>query len=111
MRGPKTSVTLKKLVNTPSGGNATESWIDVVTFKAVFIAKRLSSERVLADRVTTYATHRLYADASAIGVANLDEITEANHIKVGSKEYTIEGIADYTNEHGFYEIDLLLRED
>ena len=91
--------TPQTLANTTDNmGGVTVAWSDGTAFKG-----RLSSlpidERMAADKVTVYATHRLYC--------NNITITEVSRIKLGSRYFEIKGVRNPSNISSHLEIDVL----
>ena len=83
-----------------SMGGWTEAWADSTDFKG-----RLSimpvAERMASDKITVYASHRLYCN-------NLT-ITEEDRIKLSTRFFEIKGIRNPSNlgEIGHLELDVL----
>jgi len=100
MRGLlKSQFTRQTKARTADGqGGWTEAWSDSTTFYG-----RLSSlpvsERMAADKVTVYATHRLYCEYVTIA--------EVDRIKLGSRYFEIRGIRNPSNINHHLEIDVL----
>lgn len=108
-RGKKSICTLQKSIDTEADGDVTETWVDVVTFRAVFTPISLS-EGLFTDKQTVTATHLLSFSESQIGSYG-DELIEKNRIKIGSMLYDIEAVYDYTHlRPAHYEMALLVRE-
>jgi len=83
---------------TDNMGGYTLGWTDGTAFRG-----RLSSlpidERMAADKVTVYATHRLYC--------NNITITEAYRIKLGTRYFEVKGIRNPSNLSSHLELDVL----
>jgi len=79
-------------------GGFTTAWADGTTFRG-----RLSvlpvAERLASDKVTVYASHRLYCN-------NLT-ITEEDRVELGSRYFEIKGIRNPSNISEHLELDVL----
>uniref|UniRef100_A0A6H2A2B6 Putative head-tail joining protein n=1 Tax=viral metagenome TaxID=1070528 RepID=A0A6H2A2B6_9ZZZZ len=89
------------LTSTDDGqGGVTESWVDGTAFRG-----RLSSlpvaERMSADKLTTYASHKLFC--------NNQTITEAYRIRNSdsSRYFEVKGIVNPSNSNHHLELTLL----
>ena len=95
------SFTPQTLTETDDGqGGVTTAWADGTAFRG-----RLSSlpvaERMSADKLTTYASHRLFCDYQSL--------TEAQRIRNSdsTRYFQIKGIVNPSNASHHLEIDLL----
>uniref|UniRef100_A0A6M3KCX6 Putative head-tail joining protein n=1 Tax=viral metagenome TaxID=1070528 RepID=A0A6M3KCX6_9ZZZZ len=93
--------TPQTLTETDDGqGGVTQAWADGTAFRG-----RLSSlpvdERMSADKLTTYASHRLFCDYQSL--------TEAQRIRNSdsTRYFQIKGIVNPSNASHHLEIDLL----
>lgn len=101
MVGPKVTVTLQTKTKTPDGmGGWTEDWSDSGSFRAVLTPIR-GPERLAADKLTVYATHRLYCDHRAI--------VETNRIKYGERIFDIKFVSNPFSKDTILVLDLLER--
>jgi head-tail adaptor len=87
------------LTETDDGqGGISQSWVDGTSFKG-----RLSSlpvdERMSADKVTVYASHKLFCDYSTIA--------ETQRIRNGTRYFQIKGIVNPSNSNHHLEITVL----
>ena len=99
----KKTCVLQKSTDTASHGDVVESWHDVVKFTAAVRALN-AHERLMDDKQTVYASHRMYTNASAIGMANVSELTEKNRVRIGADIYEIKAVV---NNRRRYEVELL----
>jgi head-tail adaptor len=85
---------------TDSQGGVTSVWSDGTAFKG-----RLSSlpvaERMSADKLTTYASHRLFCDVISISESNRIRNSDS------TRYFQIKGIVNPSNASHHLEIDLL----
>lgn len=80
-------------------GGTTTVWADdSTTFKGRLSALPIA-ERMSADKITVYATHRLYCNSLTI--------VEVDRVKLGSRYFEIKGIRNPSNLNSHLEIDLL----
>ena len=79
-------------------GGWTEAWSDSTEFKGRLSALPIS-ERLASDKVTVYATHRLYCN-------NLT-ITEEDRIELGARYFQIKGVRNPSNISEHLELDVL----
>ena len=79
-------------------GGWTESWTDGTVFRGRLSALPIN-ERMASDKVTVYATRRLYCN-------NLT-ITEEDRVKLGSRFFEIKGVRNPSNISEHLELDVL----
>lgn len=95
----KNTFTRQTLALTSDGmGGFTEAWTDGATFRGRLSALPIA-ERMAADKITVYATHRLYCN-------NLT-IVQKDRIKLGTRYFEIKGIRNPSNISAHLELDLL----
>ena len=87
-----------KAETTDDMGGWTEAWSDGTTFEGRLSALP-TGERMSDDRVTVYATHRLYCESLTI--------TENDRVKLGSRTFEIKAVRNPSNLSHHLEIDLL----
>lgn len=93
--------TFTRQINTPVSdgqGGWTESWDDSTVFQGRLSALPID-ERMASDKITVYATHRLYCN-------NLT-ITEKDRIELGNRYFEIKGVRNPSNLSEHLELDLL----
>jgi head-tail adaptor len=94
-----TFTTQSRTLSDDGTGGRTESWADGVSFLG-----RLSSmpvnERMSADKVTVYATHKLFCEGTV-------SLAEVQRLKLGARYFEIRGIVNPSNISHHLEIDLL----
>lgn len=79
-------------------GGFTNAWSDGTTFEGRLSAMPIG-ERMSADRVTVYATHRLYCESLTI--------TEKDRVTLGSRTFEVKAVRNPSNIDHHLEIDLL----
>jgi len=87
------------LTETDDGqGGTTSAWADGTAFRG-----RLSSlpvaERMSADKLTVYASHKLFC--------NYQALTEAQRIRLDTRYFQIKGIVNPSNSNHHLEVTLL----
>ena len=93
------TLTLQTLTETDDGqGGVTSVWSDTGSFKAR-ISSLSAQERMAQDKMTTFATHRVYCD-------NMN-VTTADRIKWGSYYFKIIGIKNPSEAFHHLEIDVV----
>lgn len=93
------SFTRRTVTRTTDGmGGWTEAWADGTAFEGRLSALP-TSERMSEDKVTVYATHRLYCEDMTI--------TEVDKIMLGSRTFEIKAVRNPSNISHHLEIDLL----
>jgi len=91
--------TRQTLSRTADGmGGWTETWSDDSTFQGR-LGSLPAEERLASDKVTVYATHRLYCN-------NLT-ISEEDRVKLGSRLFEIKAVRNPSNINDHLELDLL----
>lgn len=94
-----TFTTQSRTISDDGTGGPIESWADGVSFLG-----RLSSmpvnERMSADKVTVYATHKLFCDGTVV-------LVEKQRLKLGARYFEIRGIVNPSNISHHLEVDLL----
>ncbi len=82
-----------KTLTTDGQGGTTEAWADDSTFSGRLSVLK-SSEQMLADKVTLFATHKIFASTATLSVED--------RIILGSRAFVIKGLqepADGLAEH------------
>ena len=91
--------TLQTLTETADGqGGVTTAWSDTGSFRAR-ISSLSAQERMVQDKTTTFATHRVYCDNMSV--------TTANRIKWGDYYFQIVGIKNPSEMYHHLEIDVV----
>jgi SPP1 family predicted phage head-tail adaptor len=84
---------------TDSVGGYTEAWTDGTAFRGR-MRPLSNSERTSSDKVTVFATHRLYCDASVT-------LTEADRVTFDSRTFEVRAVRNPSESNHHLEIDLL----
>lgn len=95
-----TIITIKRKTTADNGiGGKSETWNDHLTILGK-IRPLNGNERFSADKVTLYATHRLYC--------TLADITELDRVVYNNQTYEIKYINNPMNMNRFLQVDLEL---
>jgi len=87
---------------TDDQGGITEAWASAGTFEArISILK--AEERMAQDKVTTFATHRIYCEPMSVSTEN--------RIKWGDYYFQIKGITNPSEDYHHLQMDVLEIDD